>query len=477
MKSIIVVLIIYLCVLFGIGVYYSRKSKNVTDFLLAGRNLGLGTAILTMTATLFGGALLTGTTQQAYDNGIAIYIYPFSSAIGMVLVGLLIQKMAKFSTYTTVTEYLEKRYNSKFLRVASAFLSMMALIGILGGQVGAIVGILNALGFTNATAGALLAMVVIIALTVMGGLWAVTMTDCFQIILVIVGVLWVFFAALGSHGGFSGITASLNGMTATLPQNYNVFMNGDKASLLTWLMLPAVMYLLIGQDMYQRLFACRNHKTAVKTAFGAGLMLTLLSVVPVVLGLIARIDFPELAANGTSASAFAMLTMATLPSWAVGIVMAAAISAILSTADSALTAAASHFMGDFWMCYVAKDADPDDKRLLYVSRVFTAVAGLAAIGFSMLVPSIINACTYSYYLYTGGVFAPIVFGVLWKKATREGAISGLVIGCVFTILSVTGILSLGGLPGELFSGIISSAVLVVVSLMTAKNHEGEEVIA
>ena len=473
MNSIIIVLIIYLCVLFGIGAYFSRKNKNVTDFLLAGRSLGLGTAILTMTATLFGGALLTGTAQQAYDNGVAIYLYPFSSVIGMILVGLLIGKMSKFSTYTTVTEYLEKRFNSKFLRTASALLSMLALIGILGGQVGAIVGILSALGFKNSVAGALLAMVVIIALTVMGGLWAVTMTDCFQIILVIIGVLWIFFAAMANHGGFSGIHEALNGMAASLPQDYNVLMNGDKVSLLAWLMLPAIMYLLIGQDLYQRLFACKNHKTAVRTAFGAGFMLTLLSIVPVVLGLIARIEFPELAEKGTSASAFAMLAMATLPSWVVGIVMAAALSAILSTADSALTAASSHFIGDIWMCYIAKGTDPNDKKLLLVSRIFTAVAGIAAIVFSMLVPSIISACTYSYYLFTGGVFAPVVFGVMWKKATKEGAIAGLISGSIFAILSVTGIISLGNLPGELFSGLISSIVLVAVSLATAKKHEGE----
>lgn len=473
MNSIIIVLIIYLCVLFGIGIYFSRKNKNVTDFLLAGRNLGLGTAVLTMTATLFGGALLTGTTQQAYDNGVAIYIYPFCNVIGMLLVGLLIGKMQKFSSYTTITEYLEKRYNSKFLRTASALLSMLALIGILGGQIGAVTGILNALGFKNSTAGAILAMIVIIALTAMGGLWAVTMTDCFQIILVIIGVCWVFFATLSEHGGFGGIHATLNQMSATLPQDYNVFMNGDKATLLMWLMLPAIMYLLIGQDLYQRLFACKDHKTAVRTAFGSGLLLTFLSVIPVVLGLVSRIEFPELAENGTSSSAFALLTMKTLPSWVVGIVMAAALSAILSTADSVLTAATSHFMGDFWMCYIAKDADPNDKKLLRISRIFTAVAGIAAIVFATMVPSIISACTYSYYLFTGGVFAPIVFGVLWKKATKEGAIAGLISGSVFAILSVTGIISIGGIPGELFSGLISAVVLVIVSLATAKKHEGE----
>lgn len=197
----------------------------------------------------------------------------------------------------------------------------------------------------------------------------------------------------------------------------------------------------------------------------------IISMMPVTLGLMARIDFPELAANGTTASAFATLAMATLPSWGVGIIMAAALSAILSTADSLLSAASSHFMNDFWMCYIAKEADPNDKKLLWVSRIFTVGAGVAAVVISLMIPSILDACFYSYYIYTGGVFAPIVFGVFWKKATREGAIAGLLIGAMFVILSLTGLVNMGGIPGELFSGVVSAIVLVIVSLATANRHK------
>lgn len=89
--------------------------------------------------------------------------------------------MKDFSNFGTITEYLETRYNSKFLRSAGAFLSMVALIALVGSQVGAAVGIMNALGMKNTTIAALFACIVIIALTSMGGLMAVTVTDGFQI--------------------------------------------------------------------------------------------------------------------------------------------------------------------------------------------------------------------------------------------------------------------------------------------------------
>lgn len=97
--------------------------------------------------------------------------------------------MKDFSNYGTITQYLEARYGSRFLRTGSAILSMIALISIVGSQVAAVVGIMNALGMKNTTLAAVLAMVVIIALTSMGGLKAVTVTDGFQIILVMIGVV------------------------------------------------------------------------------------------------------------------------------------------------------------------------------------------------------------------------------------------------------------------------------------------------
>ena len=291
--------------------------------------------------------------------------------------------MKDFSNYGTITQYLEARYGSRFLRTGSAILSMIALISIVGSQVAAVVGIMNALGMKNTTLAAVLAMVVIIALTSMGGLKAVTVTDGFQIILVMIGVVWVTVVALGDVGGFAGLNSSLAAMTNELP-----------------------------------------------------------------------------------AAAYAILAMSVLPNWAVGIIIAASLSAILSTADSCLSAASSHFMTDFYLLYFAKDADPNDKRLVVVSQIFTVVAGAAAVVVSMTIPSILDACFNAYYIFTAGVFCPIVFGVFWKKTTKQGAIAGLVAGGVFVMFALSTGFNIAGIGGELLSGILSAIVLVVVSLAT-----------
>lgn len=340
MTAIYVALVIYMVVLFGVGLFYSKKNATINDFLLAGRDLGVVAATLTVTASLFGGGLLTGSAQYAYDSGPMMYVYGIvGSGGGLLLAALLVHKMKDFSNYGTITQYLEARYGSRFLRTGSAILSMIALISIVGSQVAAV-----------------LAMVVIIALTSMGGLKAVTVTDGFQIILVIIGVIWVTVVALGDVGGFAGLNSALQSMTSELPTDYNVFMTPAHFKTLLWMILPGFMYVMIGQDIYQ--------------------------------------------------------------------------------------------------------------RLVVVSQIFTVVAGTAAVVVSMTIPSILDACFNAYYIFTAGVFCPIVFGVFWKKTTKQGAIAGLVAGGVFVMFALSTGFNIAGIGGELLSGILSAIVLVVVSLAT-----------
>lgn len=467
MTSIYITLVLYMCVLFGLGLWCSRRNKNVTDFMLAGRGLTLIPATLTLTATLFGGGCLTGTAQMGYDDGYVGVVYGVLSGLVFGFLIFMVRKMENFSKYATITEFLEDRFHSKTLRAASSVLSMIALLGILGSQVSAITGFLRAMGFQNVALAAFGAMVVIIALTAMGGLLAVTTTDCFQIIIVIIGVCWTFFVAWGNYGGASGISAALDSMADVLPATYR----GVPIKDLMWLVIPFTMYIMIGQDGYQRLFACKDRKTAVRATIAACILLAFITFMPATLGIMARIGYPDLVGGDASASAFAVIALDTLPKWAAGIVVVAALSAILSTADSLLSAASSHFMNDVFIPYFAKGTDPNSRRLLTVSRLFTIIGGFAAVVFSLSIPSILDAAMYSYYVYTGGVFCPIVFGVFWKRTNKQGAIAGLVVGSLFTILSLLGFISIAGIPGEMFGGLVSAIALVVVTLLTSKKPQ------
>lgn len=465
--TVFVVLIIYLIIIFLIGLWAGKKSNSMTDFLLAGRSLKLWMAIMTISASWFGGGLLIGMGQKTYTSGYVMFFYPLNSLFGLVFAGLLIKKMKDFTSYTTVTEFLEYRYKSPMLRLLCSLLSLVALIGLVGSQVTSVVSVLTSLGASNPTMTAICTTIVLVIYTSVGGFLAVTLTDCFQIILVIGGVIAACTVALIQNGGIGTIVAALETQSASLPDGFTSIMGSGGLSFIIFLVLPPTLYALIGQDLYQRLFACESLKTARKAAIISGILVCLLTFVPATMGLIARVLYPELAESGRAAMAIPMIIINHLPDIGVGIVLAAILAAIMSTADSLISSATSHFMNDVWVRYIDKSGDVNSKSLLIMSRVFTAFVGLAAMIVALILPDIITLCVHSYTLYTAGAFCPIVLGVLWKKATKEGAFAGLFVGVILAVAGISGF-SLAGIPTILLGGISSLVVMVVVSLLTYK---------
>jgi len=153
-----------------------------------------------------------------------------------------------------------------------------------------------------------------------------------------------------------------------------------------------------------------------------------------------------------------------------GIILAAILSAIMSTADSLLTAATSHIVKDFWIETFKMDQIKDEKKLLNISRNFTFIIGILGLLIALIMPGIIDALIYSYTMYSAGVFIPVMGGVLWKSATREGALASMIVG---SIIALWGILTKANVfvaPAVIYAALISLIVFVVVSLVTQKKR-------
>ncbi|MGB4096275.1 MAG: sodium:solute symporter family protein, partial [Acetomicrobium sp.] len=152
-----------------------------------------------------------------------------------------------------------------------------------------------------------------------------------------------------------------------------------------------------------------------------------------------------------------------------GVILAALLAAIMSTADSLLSAATSHIVKDFWIEIFHVSEVDKEKELLRVSRISTFVIGILSLIIALIVPGIIDALIYSYTMYTAGVFVPVIGGFLWKGATKEGALASLIIGSILALWGIIGGVSLFGAPVEIFAALISLIVFIVVSLFTKKH--------
>jgi len=222
------------------------------------------------------------------------------------------------------------------------------------------------------------------------------------------------------------------------------------------------MYTLIGQDFYQRLFAAKDEKTAKNASVIGGIVLVVVSFFPAIMGMGAR----ALSNIDEAGMAVPWVLQNLLNPVFGGIVLAAVLAAIMSTADSLLTAATSHIVKDLWIETFRMDEVKDEKKLLTISRNFTFLIGILSLAIALIVPGIIDALIYSYTMYTAGVFIPVIGGVLWKSATRAGALSSIIGGSIIALLGILTKANIFGFPVEIYAALVSLAIFVIVSLAT-----------
>lgn len=464
----LVVLIVYFVGLFGVGLYATRFIGSNTDFLLAGRRLGPVLATATLCATHFGGGFVLGSGEWGFTHGMTGIAYAAGVGLSLVLLGFVAARKMRRLAMFTVPDYLELRYNSKLARLLGTLLSLVAIVGIIGAQVWAAQGALSILG-VDPTWAAVAATLMFIVYTAMSGLWGVTLTDAVQLAIIFIGVPIAAVLAVGEAGGFEGIRVVLDAQSMDLTTDRYFSPLGAGLGLVLAAIVPTMMYTLIGQDFYQRLFAARDETTAFRAAVAAGVLLIAFAVFPVVTGMAARALFgPEIEA----ARAIPMLIDEVFPGWAAAIVIAAILGAIMSTADSLLMAGTSHVTHDIYVKLIDPEAEEDSKRLLLISRIVTVVLGLVALWMALNFKAIIGMLLMSYTLYAAGVFIPVVGGLYWKRATAAGAVSAIVGGSAFGLagelgwFSPTALPLLGGLPIIVSGALVSLLLFVGISLLT-----------
>lgn len=458
------IIALYLIAIFGIGIYCNKFNNNIDDYLLAGRRLGIGLTTFTLVATYFGGGYVIGVGGEAFNNGLSAYWSPIAGAVGILAVCLILKRMEGMKV-CTVTEIMENRYNSPMLRLLTTILSLLALVGILAGQVTSAGSVLASLGVGSTTTCAIIVAVFFIGFTAFGGLWAVTVTDFIQIIIAGLGLIAATIFVVVKGGGWDVISTQIQ--ATNVPDNYFSLLKGTEPSYVLWLILPMFIYTLIGQDVYQRLFAAKDTKTAYKSAIFAFVILLVICFFPVILGMAGRALFPDLE---VSSLVVPTIIRAMLPPVFSGFTLAAIIAAVVSTADSILTAATSHVVNDLYVRYFCKDDAEDpavQKKLLNISRLMTLVIGVISVVVALAIPSVLMVLNSSYTLFTAGVFSPVVAGLLWKKATKIGAFAGLFSGLAFVALGWSGF-SFFGIPSDIASSLLSLVVLIIVSFITYK---------
>ncbi|MGW6399913.1 sodium:solute symporter [Streptomyces sp. NPDC055134] len=453
------VIVVYLAGMLAMGWWGMRRAKSKSEFLVAGRRLGPMMYSGTMAAIVLGGASTIGGVGLGYQYGLSGAWMVFTIGLGLLALSVFFSaRIARLKVYT-VSEMLDLRYGGRSGLISGivmwAYTLMLAVTSTI-----AYATIFDVLFDMNRTIAIILGGSIVVAYSTLGGMWSITLTDMVQFVVKTIGVLLLLLPiAVIKAGGFSE-------MKAKLPTEYFDPLGIGGETIFTYVLIYTF-GMLIGQDIWQRVFTARSDKVARVGGTVAGTYCLVYAVAGAVIGTAAKVMYPKLP---SADAAFATIVKDELPIGVRGLVLAAALAAVMSTSSGALIACATVANNDIWSrlrgAIKPSGGDKDEAHdEVKGNRLFILIMGVAVICIAIALNNVVEALTVAYNLLVAGLLVPILGGLLWKRGTVAGALAAVSVGG----LSVIGLMwGYGILANEpvYYGLLLSLAAYVVVSLAT-----------
>lgn len=452
------VIVLYLAGMLAMGWWGMRRAKSKSEFLVAGRRLGPGMYSGTMAAIVLGGASTIGGVGLGYQYGLSGAWMVFTIGLGLLALSIFFSaRIARLKVYT-VSEMLDLRYGGGRAGIISgvvmwAYTLMLAVTSTI-----AYATIFDVILDMDRALSIILGGTIVVAYSTLGGMWSITLTDMVQFVVKTIGVLLLLLPiAVVKAGGFSE-------MKAQLPTAYFDPLGIGGETIFTYVLIYTF-GMLIGQDIWQRVFTARSDRVARYGGTVAGTYCLVYALAGAVIGTAAKVLYPDLA---HADDAFATIVRDELPMGVRGLVLAAALAAVMSTSSGALIACATVANNDIWsrlrgVVFREKDGEGHDE--VRGNRLFILIMGIAVVCTAIALNNVVEALTVAYNLLVGGLLVPILGGLLWKRGTVHGALASVTVGG----LAVVGLMAWYGILANepvYYGLLLSLTAYVVVSLAT-----------
>jgi solute:Na+ symporter, SSS family len=448
-------IIVYLIITVVIGYWASRRVKTSGDFMLAGRSLPLLLSSSALFATWFGSETVFGASSEFLKGGLYSVIEdPFGAALCLLLFGLFFARKLYSMNLLTLGDFFKVRYGKRTELVASAFI-VPSYVGYIAAQLVAMGLILNVVTGLEIWQGVIISALVVTFYTYVGGMWAISITDFIQSAIIIIGLLVLAVILSQKAGGFTNVINEVQ------PGTFRFLPKAEFKEIIIYLAAWSVLGLgsIPSQDVFQRVMSSNSVNTAVRSCFiAAGLYLTV-AMIPLFISLCVRQLYPEFIDGDTQRALPSMvLSHATMPVQI--LFFGSLLSAIMSTTSSAILAPAAIFSENLVKPLTKHRFS--DKKLLMITRF--SVLGFSALATVMacLRSNIYELVGESSILSLVSLFAPLVFGLYWKRASSSGALLSMIMGTVTWLVMNRFDLAWPSLVPAL---IVSISIMVVGSLV------------
>ena len=429
----------YLLGMLLIGFIVSKLSiKDSKDYMIAGRRMGLFMVAFSLSANNIGGGSTTGLAAKAFgDWGMSACWYVLAASVAMIPLSYFAPKIRK-TLAITIPEVVERRYG-RSMGTVTAVLNILALFCLTSSQIAASGSVVSTLTGIPINVSLIIAGLVIIIYTTMGGMIADQISDLVQFIIILVGLAVATPFVVNGCGGWDQISASLPpaqldftkiGLITIVGYIFNYFCT-----------------FLSGPEMVSRFESAKDEKTAKNAALLSAVLMAAMSIFPTILGLCALAVKDQLP-NLTGNTAMMQVTSTHAPGVITGLLSAAIISATMSSADSNLLCMSTMFINDLWM--KTKHAkELTEKKIIFLTRSSNVAFAVVAMMISLLKIDIITMNTFAFAIRCAGPFAAYGLGLIVPKATKNSGILSIIfgtIGVVFWQILSGGGFYLGILP-------------------------------
>ncbi len=461
--------LLYIFATIAIGVFAATRVKNTNDFALAGRSLPLPMVITATFATWFGSETILGLPGRFIESGIAGVIEePFGSGMALILVGTFFASKLYKRNNLTIGDYYRDRYGKSVEMLCSVAI-VISYLGWVGAQVTALGLVINLIteGAVSVTTGMIIGAAVVLFYTMVGGMWSVAMTDFLQMIIIVGGLVAILFFAADLAGGMGKVVeyARERDLFHALPEQ-------TPSGWLFW--ISAAMTMMIGsipqQDVFQRVMSAKNVQTAVAGPIIGGSVYILFAFVPMMIVVAAVLAMPEVAGDmlkNDPQQLLPTLVRDYMPMWLRVLFFGAVLSAVMSTASATMLAPSTTFVENVLSHFIKID----DRNMLVAMRITVAVFAVFVLLYSIALEgaAIYDMVAMAYQFPVVGAFWPLVCGLYWKRATRQGCFVSIAVGAtVWGILTFT---SLGEVfPNVLGGFIVAGLGMVAGSLMPTEGN-------
>ena len=461
--------ILYLLISIGIGLYAATRVHNTRDYVVAGRHLPLYIVTATVFATWFGSETVLGISAKFVKDGLrGIVEDPFGSSMCLILVGLFFAAKLYKMNLLTIGDYYRQRYN-RLVEVLTSIAIIVSYLGWVSAQIVALGLVFSFVtqGAVSSHEGMVIGAAIVLVYTLFGGMWSIALTDFFQMIIIVAGMLYLaYLVSTMVPGGVGGVVDH-----ARNAGKFEFWPKLETRDILAF--VAAWVTMMFGsipqQDVFQRVMSAKNVKVAVSGSILGGSLYFVFAFVPLFLAYSATLIDPKMVAeliHKDSQLILPTLIMNHMPVFAQVMFFGALLSAIMSTASGTLLAPSVTFTENILKGIIGHQSD---RHFLWTMRLvvvcFAVIVTLFAVNSNA---SIYEMVGNAYKVTLVVAFIPLVFGLYWKRANSQGALFSIVLGLASWLLLE--MFNTDGLWPPQLVGLLMSFAGMVVGSMLNKEH-------